>query len=197
MGILVRTYSRVVLDMSQSIYFVRHGESEFNRDKLFAGRSESPLTDLGRQQAEAAAANMVEQQIEPEAIVSSPLSRAYETAQIIAKRLNYPETRIISEPLFAERSFGVLEGTSRDEFFNAYSYQDIDNAPNAETLERLQERATKAVTYLKTLPAQHLLVVSHSGFYRAFYRALQQDAFIQEYTTPFGSIKNGKVYQLS
>lgn len=65
------------------IYMVRHGESEGNRDNKFRGRADHALTELGRKQAAEAADYL--RNVHFDAIFSSPLSRAYETALIIAE----------------------------------------------------------------------------------------------------------------
>ena len=178
------------------IYFVRHGECEFNLLKLFAGQTECPLTELGRGQAVLAAKDILNQQLKIDKIVSSTLWRASESAVIIAESINYPIDQIVTNNLFMERDFGILEGTKRSDFFDTYSYQDIDNAPEAETLDQLRQRAIKAYDYLKTLPEDNILVISHSAFFRAFMRAISSVSLNKEYTNPFTSIKNGKVYEL-
>jgi probable phosphoglycerate mutase len=178
----------------QHIYFVRHGECELNLLKVFAGRSDSPLTLLGREQAHKAADDILNKQLKIDKIVSSTLWRANETARIIANDIGYPDSKIQTSDLFVERSFGTLEGTPRTEFFDAYSYEDIDNAPRAETIEQLHERATHAFELIKTLPEENILVVSHSAFFRAFKRAIDGNPFSHEYTSPFLTIKNEQVY---
>lgn len=122
--------------------------------------------------------------------------RAYETAVIIAREIGYLEKGIITSDLLIERNFGMLEGTPRTEFFDAHSYQDIDLAPRAETIDQLHERASAALAFIEAMPEENILVVSHSAFYRAFRRAVKNDLFSHEYTSPFMTIKNGKVYDL-
>jgi broad specificity phosphatase PhoE len=178
------------------IYYCRHGECELNLQKVFAGRSDSPLTELGREQAVLAGQDIISKGIKIDKIVSSSLWRAYETAVILAREIGYLEADIVTSDLLIERNFGMLEGTPRTEFFDAHSYQDIDLAPRAETIEQLHERASEALAYIEALPEENILVVSHSAFYRAFRRAINKDPFSHEYTSPFSTIKNGKVYDL-
>ena len=180
----------------KNLYFVRHGECELNLLKVFAGQSESPLTDLGKRQAGLAAEDILTKQLKIDKIVSSTLWRANETAVIISRAIGYPETDIQTSNLFMERNFGMLEGSPRSDFFDAYSYQDIDNSPRAETIEQLHNRATKAFELIKALPEDNILVVSHSAFFRAFKRAVDGNPFSHEYTSPFLNIKNGKVYTI-
>lgn len=179
------------------IYYVRHGECELNLQKVFAGHSDSPLTELGRKQAVLAGQDIIQQGIKIDIIVSSSLWRAYETAEIIAREIGYLEQDVITSDLLIERGFGMLEGTPRTEFFDTHSYQDIDFAPRAETIEQLHERAAKALQFIEQQRGDNILVVSHSGFFRAFNRAVTGDPFSHEYTSPFMTIKNAKVYELA
>ena len=67
-----------------TFYFVRHGESEANAAQRFAGQTDSPLTDLGRRQAQAVADALAA--VRFDRVVSSDLSRARDTALAIARR---------------------------------------------------------------------------------------------------------------
>jgi len=180
----------------KNIYYSRHGECELNLAKVFAGRSDSPLTELGREQAVLAGKDIIEKGIKVDKIVSSSLWRAYETAVIIAREIGYLEADIVTSDLLVERNFGMLEGTPRTEFFDTHSYQDIDLAPRAETIEQLHQRASEALSLIESFPEENVLVVSHSAFYRAFRRAVKSDPFSHEYTSPFMTIKNGQVYDI-
>jgi len=186
-----------MIKQMKHIYFVRHGECELNLLKVFAGHSDSPLTELGREQAKLAATDIIAKGLRIDKIVSSTLRRADETAKIIANEIGYPTDSILPSDLFMERGFGVLEGTPRSDFFDAYSYEDIDDAPRAETIEQLHDRAAKAYNLVQALPEENILVVSHSAFYRAFKRAVDGNPFSHEYTSPFVNIKNGVVYTIN
>ena len=134
--------------------------------------------------------------IKRDKIVSSSLWRAYETAVILSREIGYLEKDIVTSDLFVERTFGMLERTPRTVFFDSHSYQDIDLAPRAETIEQLRERSAAALVFIESLPAQNILVVHHSAFYRPFRRAVKKELFSHEYTSPFMTIKNGKAYDL-
>src|SRR5581483_5723923 len=75
----------------KKLYFIRHGESVSNVERWHAGRIDTPLTERGRQQAREAGKKAKAQKLHFDLIVSSPLSRALETARIIAKEIGYPE----------------------------------------------------------------------------------------------------------
>lgn len=76
------------------LYLLRHGQTEFNVKKLVQGRCDSPLTDLGRQQARAAAAWLKAHSVVPDKVVSSPLGRAMDTASLVACELLGPDAAV-------------------------------------------------------------------------------------------------------
>ncbi|MDY2777604.1 MAG: phosphoglycerate mutase family protein, partial [Collinsella sp.] len=73
------------------LYLLRHGQTEFNVKKLVQGRCDSPLTDLGRQQAQAAAEWIKAHGVVPDKVVSSPLGRAMDTASLVACEILGPD----------------------------------------------------------------------------------------------------------
>jgi uncharacterized phosphatase len=85
---------------------VRHGQTDWNAQRRLQGSTDIPLNDVGRGQARDAVA--VLSGYEWDAIVSSPLSRAAETADLIAAGLGLQVARRVSD--LAERSFGPAEG---------------------------------------------------------------------------------------
>jgi 2,3-bisphosphoglycerate-dependent phosphoglycerate mutase len=92
------------------LYLVRHGQSAGNAEGRFGGHSPTPLSELGIQQAELTAKTLAREHIN--AIYSSDLLRAVQTAQPLAELLNLP---IIKTTAFRERNIGVLEGLTFDE----------------------------------------------------------------------------------
>lgn len=141
------------------IYFVRHALSEYNAQGLLAGISDTPLHNIGRAQAKEA--GKAARHLGIDYIISSPLSRTRETAEIIAKEIGYPVEKIELNPLFIERDFGVREGQPyvRD--------VDYDGVLDAEKTDALLTRAEKAVQYLNNLPYEKILIVSHGSMGRA------------------------------
>ena len=85
---------------------IRHGQTDWNAQRRLQGATDIPLNDVGRGQARDAVA--VVSAYEWDAIVSSPLSRAAETADLIAAGLGLSVARRIPE--LSERSFGPAEG---------------------------------------------------------------------------------------
>lgn len=125
--------------MSGRIALVRHGRTEWNAARRMQGTTDIPLDDVGRAQAEQAAAALASLG-DWTHVVASPLLRASETAAIIAARLGLPLHAPIAA--LAERDCGEAEGLSVDEA-NA-RWPDLDY-PGAETLEQLGRRMSEAI----------------------------------------------------
>lgn len=119
--------------------FIRHGQTDWNRDDRLQGSSDIPLNDVGRRQAHEAAEQLRDGGWR--AIVSSPLERARETAEIIAADLgielgpSYPE--------FVERDYGVNEGGSSSAIVAKHPDR---NYPGAESLASVVSRGTAGLT---------------------------------------------------
>lgn len=146
----------------QKLFFVRHGESVANEQRICAGHLDVELTELGKQQARVAA----EEAQDYDLIVCSPLKRALDTAMIIASKIHYPSEDIIVNELFIERFRGDLEGQpahlqdglTDDDFY----------MHGAERESQLAERVRSAYDWLRSRPEHNILVVSHNQFGRAF-----------------------------
>lgn len=115
--------------------FIRHGQTDWNRDDRLQGSSDIPLNDTGRAQAHEAATLLAGGGWE--AIVSSPLSRARETARIIAADLGIELGPAYAD--FIERDYGIHEGGSSSEIVARYPDRDY---PGAETLDAVVARGT-------------------------------------------------------
>lgn len=170
------------------LYFCRHGESEDNANEIFGSRSNSPLTELGRFQASIAGKQAAKNGLKFDVIIASPLRRAQETAAIIASYVGNPLIETYSDVI--ERYVGELEGETYASFYDFHPYKDIDNVLNAETMEQLQERATKVLKYITERPEAIILISSHSAFGRALRRAINNEPWQSEYNS------SGKVIPL-
>ncbi|CUF99833.1 unnamed protein product [Bodo saltans] len=89
------------------IFLCRHGQDEDNSNGLLNGHRNTPLTELGRQQAEQVADKIATTLPPFDVILSSPLQRAHNTALAIASRR---DQNVIVEPMLIERDFGVFTG---------------------------------------------------------------------------------------
>lgn len=95
-----------------TLILVRHGESEWNRAGRIQGQVNSPLTDLGIDQAKAIRDYLSEILLNQELeIYTSPLDRAIQTAEIIAQGIDHPSSKIIIEERLNDFSLGEISGT--------------------------------------------------------------------------------------
>jgi len=149
------------------VYLVRHGETVWNKERRFQGVTDVPLSDRGRWQAARLARRFRHTGLS--AIYSSDLSRAYETARIIAEPHGL-EVRIMPE--FREMNFGEWEGLSASEISEGYGslYEDWLADPGAvpppggESLESVLSRALQGLQRLVLLHEdQEILVVTHGA----------------------------------
>lgn len=141
------------------IYFVRHGLSEANVKKVFTGqKDDTPLVDEGREQAKATAQEIIKEGLKIDKIYSSPLKRAYETAEIIAKEIGFDTSKIITENRIIEYDMGSLSGTP----WHTISSTILVGAENAEDPEMFRNRVCACVEELSILP-ENILLVSHAG----------------------------------
>jgi broad specificity phosphatase PhoE len=141
------------------IYFVRHGLSEANVKRVFAGqKDDSPLVDEGREQAKQTANEILKEDIKIDRIVSSPSIRAFETAQIIASILGFNKEDIFIDNRINEYDMGSLSGTP----WHTVSSSVLVSAENAEDTEKFRFRVCSCVEELSKLP-ENILLVSHAG----------------------------------
>jgi len=146
-------------------YFTRHGESQANIDRVFAGVMDSPLTEKGRRSAEAEGRRLAEAGCTYDLIISSPLSRAVETAQIIAAETNCKEP-IIIESLLLERSFGDLAGRPWNSIIDETSDSIIK--AGGESIDAMEKRVSLAIGKIQELSAgkKSVLLVGHGTWYQ-------------------------------
>src|SRR5438094_3764353 len=111
----------------KQLYFVRHGQSKANVDRVFAGQSDTPLTVEGRNQAKAA--GKAARGLGIDHIITSPLGRAHDTALLIALEIGFRVDKIELNSLLMERSYGSAEGTPWE------TDLDIDGIVDVETID--------------------------------------------------------------
>ncbi|TVT55787.1 bifunctional RNase H/acid phosphatase [Amycolatopsis rhizosphaerae] len=150
---------------------VRHGQTELSVDRRYSGRRDVLLTELGRQQAAAVAKRLagmagVVVDGEPAPILSSPLSRAKQTAQAVADAVG---GRVETHPLLVETDFGEWEGltfaeaSQRDPELHARWIRDLTvAAPGGESFARVEQRVARLRDELvETYAGRTIVVVSH------------------------------------
>jgi broad specificity phosphatase PhoE len=152
----------------EKIYFVRHGETDWNRDRRIQGQSDLPLNDVGRDQAHTLAVTLAS--IHFDAAFSSDLSRALETAEIVLQGREIPIQLQIG---LRERNFGKWEGRLADEievagFLAGTGWPYVDAPPGGESVADLDRRVVETVSAIGAAhPEQTILMVAHGGVIRS------------------------------
>lgn len=147
------------------VTLLRHGESVGNAESRWQGQADYPLTERGRSQAQALAQRWKRERMKFDYIISSPLSRARETAEIIASKLGYV---VELEPLWLERDNGEFAGLTAHEVRQNFQHPDFTTpydpvGNDGEGDWELFLRAGQALhALLKREPARYL-IVSHGG----------------------------------
>ena len=148
------------------IYLVRHGQTEFNRERRIQGHVDSPLTELGVRQAHAVGRLLRDLIREPEGwrIVSSPLGRAHATAQIVSARLGGLPVEL--DERLKEMSWGAHDGRLRSELeaehpetFGKTGW--AFDAGSGESYEAVAERVGDWLASLPPEPERRVIAVSH------------------------------------
>ena len=154
---------------------IRHGETDWNVDGRIQGQLDIPLNAVGQWQVHRLALAVADEGID--AVYSSDLLRAFETAQSVSRGAGQPITTDVG---LRERGFGVFEGLSFAEIRARWPEQaerwrkrDPDfGAEGGETLRDFSARSIATVERLAALhPGQTIAVVSHGGVMDALYRA--------------------------
>ena len=163
----------------KKLYLLRHGQTEFNVKKLVQGRCDSPLTDLGRQQAGAAAAWLKVHDVEPDKVVSSPLGRAMDTANLVATELLGQGAAVEPCEGIIERCYGTFEEGPHDALPTDVWDPGEDLVPfRGEGSQALQKRMVETLTNLiSTENVETLLAVSHGSASRQFIKAAAPEGF--------------------
>lgn len=156
------------------VLVLRHGRSEWNAVRRWQGSFDSPLDRIGRDQAGAVASELAAMDVRWSHPVASTLSRAAETAEIVAARLGLEPPRL--DPRLAEADAGEWQGLTPAEIEAAYPgwLAAHRRPPSFEPFESVVDRATAAlVDVAQSVPEGATgLVVSHSGLIRSVVRSL-------------------------
>ncbi len=153
---------------------LRHGESLGNYEGRHQGQADFPLTDRGREQTWALVDRWKTERTSFDLIISSPLARARETAEILSSELNIP---VEYNPLWMERDNGRMAGLSPEEVLETLPQPDFIHpylaiGQTGESQWELFLRAGKAVQSLFIHPPGNYLIVSHGGFLNMFFYAI-------------------------
>lgn len=171
------------------LYVVRHGETMENANNCLVGRINSSLTEKGKEQAKQVSNYFKNKKID--LIVSSPLDRCKETAQIISNNLPI----IYSDKLLG-RDHGEFTGKPRDSinFDEYWNYKKNIQYEKAESVKDLYNRVATLIDDLKEkYKDKNIIIVTHSGIMRVLYyyfKGIPDDGVLSEIT-----IRNCEVFE--
>jgi broad specificity phosphatase PhoE len=179
------------------LLLVRHGETDWNRERRFQGHADPPLNDKGREQAHALAAELTGEGIE--LVYTSDLARARETAEIVAARLG---ADVLPLRDLREIDVGEWEGLTWPEIEERYPegarswHARGYGWESGETYEQLGERVVAALRRIAAdHPSQRVLVVGHGGTIRAT-RAFIEGLSVPESRGRSRAIGNCEVFRV-
>jgi uncharacterized phosphatase len=165
------------------LYLVRHGETDWNLQHKIQGSTDIPLNATGREQAATTGALLATRTWD--AVFASPLSRAYETAAIIAAEVGLPAPTAV--PGLVERNYGEAEGLTDAQIDDRFP----GPVPGQETRQHVVERVLPALMEIaESHPGQSVIVVSHGGVIRSVVNTIDPEG-------RHGMIKNGSVHSFS
>ncbi|WP_144472248.1 histidine phosphatase family protein [Bacillus pumilus] len=151
-----------------TICLVRHGETDWNAAKRIQGRTDIPLNDTGKWQAEQTGLYLKDAHWD--VVISSPLTRAKETAHLILKHVDAP---LVIMDDFIERDYGDAEGMSFEERQKLFPNKQY---PNMEPLETIQDRMVEGIEKVRVAyPNQQVLIVAHGAAIHALLTTLADE----------------------
>ncbi|MCX6789162.1 MAG: 2,3-bisphosphoglycerate-dependent phosphoglycerate mutase [Candidatus Gribaldobacteria bacterium] len=168
------------------IVLLRHGESVWNRDNIFAGWTDVPLSERGVEQAKEAGRVLQENGFAFDLAFVSALQRATDTLEIILKEMGSSDVVIVESSLcLNERNYGALQGVNKKEAVEKFGEDQVQKwrrgynecPPDGESLADVVERVTP-YWQEKIIPAisqgKKVLVVAHGNSLRALVKIIDQ-----------------------
>lgn len=180
--------------MLTTIALVRHGETNWNLEARIQGQTDILLNDQGRKQAKALSAHLKLQAWD--AVISSDLSRARETAEIIAHEAGIAIFR--EDVRLRERNFGKLEGTTTNERITKWGERWKSLDLGVESDESVRSRAGKLIDDVADeFRGRRVVIVSHGGVLRQLFNSkFSMQYFDQIYNTSLSIFrKNGEIWE--
>lgn len=158
------------------IYLVRHGQNVDNLNGILNGHRDEPLTSLGESQALITANHLKEIGVKFDVVYSSPLLRAYTTAEIITDRLQLTKPQVLKGLI--ERDFGIMTGKPASSIVELCSPDILQTdtityflfPEGAESFPQLMERSEKLISYLNENHKEgSILLVTHGDIGKMIY----------------------------
>lgn len=153
------------------VILLRHGETEWNRDLRYQGKTDIELSPQGKEQAGLLAERLAHQKVH--AIYSSDLKRAWATAAAISA---YHGLEVVAEPRLREMDFGVWEGLTHAEIQGRFPeemvrWEDnplVEAPPGGESFGQVVARGKEALNeIIRRHQGATVLIVAHSGSLQA------------------------------
>lgn len=173
--------------MTTTIYITRHGQTVWNTEKRMQGWSDSPLTELGINQAKWLEERLRDTKLD--VIYSSPINRALNTANIVNSNRHIP---IYTDSRLKEINMGIWEGLTQDEIEKSYSKEVYNfwNAPklykpyNGESFYQMRQRTEE---FIKEIMGENvgkdILIVTHTITLKAI-MCFFQNTLIEDFWGP-------------
>ena len=172
------------------LYLTRHGETEWNEKGMMQGWQDSPLTELGENQAIWLRERMKNLHID--IIYSSPIGRAFDTAKIIKGDRNIP---LITDEGLKEMNFGLWEGQNyeilkaadKDNHFNFWNVPSkYVPTGDGETFNEIKERSFNTINkILEKEKGKTILIVTHTITLKSFLNSLEKKDIDALWDPPF------------
>lgn len=161
---------------TRRLHLIRHGQTDWNRDKRVQGHAESELTELGREQAARLAPVLRQEPIT--AVHCSSSVRTCQTAEVLFRDSGLPlspcdRLREIHLGPWEGRLQSEVRDTWPEQFEHFWKQPDQFRLDGAETFEQVQQRALQRTRELLTSPHQHMAVVSHGVWIKALLCAIE------------------------
>lgn len=163
--------SGILIDMT-TIFLIRHGETEWNRNGRWQGHADIPLSQAGREQAQALARRLLSEGAFFDHLYASDLSRAFETAQVVGRALEMP---VQPFPALREIHVGSWSGLTRAEIIERFpgAFTDFFHSQDGEAMDAFNRRVGEGVLELaRRHPGERLAIVTHGGTIRGIIRYL-------------------------
>lgn len=156
--------------MKRYIYLLRHGETEYGKEKIYLGHTDCELSHEGRNQAKYLASVFAEHKVIIDSIFSSDLIRCKSTVNIVL-----PGREVIFLKQLREINMGAWDGLTFHEVKNKYTEDYINRGENiaeftpknGESFSKCQKRAVEVFKYILNSTKGNIAICSHAGFIKS------------------------------
>lgn len=175
-------------EQSCRITFIRHGATDWNLEKRYLGHTDLPLNETGRLQAREVAEQLEE--ITFDAVYSSDLKRAFQTAQIvtgiIGRRGSVSPEQITPDQRLREMHFGLIEGMTYEQAMEKYPeettrwYEQAETLPPPGATEAMTDVRNRMVSFMRDVVDRgykNILIFTHGGAIKAWRSYAEQIPF--------------------